>query len=83
MPVPALAARVPDPVVGGVLEDPEASGAEAHKFAKVNGIPVRHFVKDEKKEEVTRSYIQAAAAESASAVALAGVAQEKAVAWRS
>jgi hypothetical protein len=35
----------------------EAFAAEVHKFAKVNGIPVRHFVKGEKNEEVARSYV--------------------------
>jgi hypothetical protein len=61
----------------------EAFAAEVHKFAKASGIPVRQFAKGEKKEEIARPYIQAAAAAGTSAVALIGVAQEKAVVWRS
>lgn len=61
----------------------EAFAAQVHKFARQNGIPVRHFAKGEKKEEVARPYIQAAAAGGASAVALIGIAQEKASVWRS
>ena len=61
----------------------EAYVAEVHRFAKANGIPVRHFAKGEKKEEVARPYIQAAAAAGKGAVALIGIAQEKAVVWRS
>jgi hypothetical protein len=61
----------------------EAYVAEVHTFAKANGIPVRHFTKGEKKEEVARPYIEAAAASGSSAVALIGIAQEKASAWRS
>lgn len=60
-----------------------AFAAEVHMFAKANGIPVRQFAKGEKKEDVARPYIQAAAAAGTSAVALIGVAQEKAVVWRS
>ena len=61
----------------------EAFAAEVHKFAKANGISVRHFAKGEKKEEIARPYIQAASAAGMSAVALIGIAQEKAVVWRS
>jgi hypothetical protein len=61
----------------------EAYVAEVDKFAKVNGIPVRHFGKGEKKEQIARPYIEAAAVRGASAVALIGIAQEKAVVWRS
>ncbi|HEX6527269.1 MAG TPA: hypothetical protein VF070_45760 [Streptosporangiaceae bacterium] len=61
----------------------EAFAAGVHKFAKANGIPVRHFAKGEKKEQTARPYIEAAAAAGKSAVALIGIAQEKAVAWRS
>jgi hypothetical protein len=57
--------------------------AEVEEFAKVNGIPVRHFGKGENKEQIARPYIEAAAAGGASAVALIGIAQEKAVVWRS
>ena len=61
----------------------EAFAAEVHKFATANGISVRHFAKGEKKEEIARPYIQAASAAGMSAVALIGIAQEKAVVWRS
>jgi hypothetical protein len=56
---------------------------EVHKFAKASGIPVRYFAKGEKKEDVARPYIDAAAAAGTSRVALIGIAQEKAVTWRS
>jgi hypothetical protein len=61
----------------------EAYVNEVHKFAKANGIPVRYFAKGEKKEVVARPYIDAAAAAGTSGVALIGIAQEKAVTWRS
>jgi hypothetical protein len=61
----------------------QAFAAEVHRFARQNGIPVRHFAKGEKKEEIARPYIQAASAAGTSAVALIGIAQEKAVVWRS
>lgn len=61
----------------------EAFAAEVHRFAGQNGIPVRYFAKGEKKEEIARPYLQAVAARGTSAVALIGIAQEKAVVWRS
>jgi len=61
----------------------QAFAAEVHRFAGQNGIPVRYFAKGEKKEEIARPYIQAASAAGTSAVALIGIAQEKAVVWRS
>jgi hypothetical protein len=61
----------------------EAYAAEVRRFAKQNGIPVRYFAKGEKKEEVACPYVQAAAAGGKSRVALIGIAQEKASAWRS
>jgi hypothetical protein len=33
-----------------------------HKFAKANGIPVRYFTRGERKEEIARPFIEAAAA---------------------
>ncbi|MGH3305505.1 MAG: hypothetical protein ACRDOK_28350 [Streptosporangiaceae bacterium] len=57
--------------------------AEVHEFAKANGIPVRHFVRGEKKKQIARPYIEAAAAGGGSKVALIGIAQEKASVWRS
>lgn len=40
----------------------EAYTARVRSFAKENGIPVRYFAKGEKKEEIARPYIEAAAA---------------------
>jgi hypothetical protein len=73
-PIPSLAAF-------GKIGD--AYVAEVHKFAKANGIPVRYFAKGEKKEEIARPFIEAAAADGAGKVALIGIAQEKASVWRS
>jgi hypothetical protein len=62
----------------------QAYVAEVHRFAKANGIPVRHFGKGENKEQAARPYLEAAtAAGGKGKVALIGVAQEKAVVWRS
>ncbi len=62
----------------------EAYVAEVHKFAKASATPVRYFARGEKKEEVARPYIEAAAAEGGTGkVALIGIAQEKASVWRS
>jgi hypothetical protein len=61
----------------------EVYAAEVHRFAKANGIPVRHFAKGEKKEEIARPFIEAVAGGGKSAVALIGIAQEKASVWRS
>jgi hypothetical protein len=72
---------IPSSAAFGKIGDAYAAGV--HKFAKANGIPVRHFAKSEKKEEIARPYIEAAAAARSSAVALIGIAQEKASAWRS
>jgi hypothetical protein len=61
----------------------DAYVAAVGAFAADNAIPVRHFAKGEKKEEMARPYIEAAAAAGKSAVALIGIAREKAVRWRS
>jgi hypothetical protein len=61
----------------------EAYVAEVHRFAKAHGIPVRYFAKGEKKEEIARPFIEAVAATGKGAVALIGIAQEKASVWRS
>jgi hypothetical protein len=61
----------------------EAYVAEVHRFAGAHGIPVRHFTKGEKKEEIARPFIEAVAATGKGAVALIGIAQEKASVWRS
>jgi hypothetical protein len=58
--------------------------ADIHRFAKENGIPVVHFAKGDKKEEIARPLIDAAAREGgAGKVVLIGIAQEKASVWRS
>jgi hypothetical protein len=62
----------------------QAYVTEVHRFAKASGIPVRYFAKGEKKEEVARPFIEAAAAEGGPGkVVLIGIAQEKAPVWRS
>ena len=62
----------------------EAYAAEVHRFAKANGVPVRRFAKGESKEQVARPYLEEAARKGgAGTVALIGIAQEKAVVWRS
>jgi hypothetical protein len=72
---------IPSAAAFGKIGD--AYAAEVHRFARENSIPVRYFAKGERKEEIARPFIQAAAAKGASAVALIGIAQEKASAWRS
>jgi hypothetical protein len=72
---------IPSSAAFGKIAD--AYVAEVDKFARVNGVPVIRFAKGEKKEEIARPYIEAAAARGDSAVALIGIAQEKAVRWRS
>jgi len=58
--------------------------AEVHRFAEQHGIPVIHFAKGECKEEIARPFLDRAAAEGGDGrVALIGIAQEKATAWRS
>ena len=53
------------------------------RFAQKHHIPVVHFQKGQKKEEVARPYLEAAAREGQDRVVLIGIAQEKASAWRS
>jgi hypothetical protein len=62
----------------------EAYVAEVHRFAKASGIAVIHFAKGQNKEQIARPYIEAAAADGGKGkVALIGIAQEKALTWRS
>jgi hypothetical protein len=62
----------------------EAYVAGVHRYARAQGIPVVRFAKGDRKEEIARPYLQAAAAEGgAGRVALVGIAQEKAPVWRS
>ncbi|MGO9081615.1 MAG: hypothetical protein ACLQDY_21660 [Streptosporangiaceae bacterium] len=72
---------IPSSAAFGKIGD--AYVAEVHKFARASGIPVRYFARGEKKEEIARPCIEAAAAGGKGAVALIGIAQEKASAWRS
>jgi len=72
---------IPSSAAFGKIGD--AYVAEVDKFARANAIPVRRFAKGEKKEEIARPYIEAAAAAGKSAVVLIGIAQEKTSVWRS
>lgn len=54
-----------------------------HAFAKEHCVPIVKFEKRQVKEEIARPYIEAAAREGRESVVLIGIAQEKAVAWRS
>jgi hypothetical protein len=72
---------IPSSAAFGKIGD--AYAAQVHKFAKASGVPVVHFAKGQSKEQIARPYIQAAAGAGKSAVALIGIAQEKALVWRS
>jgi hypothetical protein len=62
----------------------KAYEAAIRNFARENAIPVIRFAKGDKKEEIARPYLEAAAAGGGrGTVALIGVGQEKASAWRS
>jgi hypothetical protein len=62
----------------------EAYAAEIRRFAKEQGVPVIRFAKGDKKEEIARPYLDAAAAQGGDGrVAVIGIAQEKAPVWRS
>ena len=62
----------------------QAYAEEVYRFAKEHGVPVRRFAKGESKEEIARPLMEAAAAEGgAGRVVLIGIAQEKALVWRS
>ena len=74
--------RIPSSAAFGKIGD--AYVAEVHRWAKENGIPVRHFAKGENKEEIARPLIEAAEREGGDGrVVLIGIAQEKAPVWRS
>jgi hypothetical protein len=54
------------------------------RWAKVEGVPIHYFKKGEKKEAIAEPRLEAAAKEGGEGrVALLGIAQEKASAWRS
>jgi hypothetical protein len=62
----------------------QAYVAEVHRWAEANGVPVVHFAKGENKEAVARPLLDAAATEGGDGrVVLVGIAQEKALIWRS
>jgi hypothetical protein len=61
----------------------EAYVKAVYRFAEEHGIPVVLFEKDQNKEEVAKPYIEALVRGGKEGVAVIGVAQEKAVAWRS
>jgi hypothetical protein len=61
-----------------------AYSEEVHRWAEANGVPVIRFQKGENKEAVARPLLDAAAAEGGEGrVVLVGIAQEKALVWRS
>jgi hypothetical protein len=62
----------------------EAYVAAIHRWADVNGVPVRYFAKGENKEKIAEPLLRAAAQQGGDGkVVLIGIAQEKASAWRS
>jgi hypothetical protein len=74
--------RIPSSAAFGQIG--ERFAAELMRWAKANGIPVRHFAKGENKEAIARPLIEAAATEGGEGrVVLLGIAQEKASVWRS
>jgi len=74
--------RIPSSAAFGKIG--EAFIAEIHRWAQEHGVPVRHFQKGEKKEAIAEPLLEAAAKEGGDGrVVLIGIAQEKAVAWRS
>jgi hypothetical protein len=73
--------RIPSSAAFGKIG--EGYVAEIHRWAKANGVPVVHFEKGQNKEEFARPLLEAAAAEGEGRVVLVGIAQEKALVWRS
>lgn len=72
---------IPSPVALGRIG--KAFIAALDRFAADHDIPKVRFVKRQSKEDVARPYLQAAQREGRFGVVLVGVAQEKALAWRS
>ena len=57
---------------------------DIHEFAQRNRIPIVHFKKGERKEEVARPFMEAASREgNRGQVVLIGIAQERSSIWRS
>ena len=74
--------RIPSSAAFGKLG--EAYVAAVHRWAKDQGVPVRCFRKGENKEAIARPLIAAAAkAGGDGRCVLIGIAQEKALVWRS
>lgn len=74
--------HIPSSAAFGQIGD--AYVREIHEFAKRSGIPIVHFEKRQKKEEVARPFLEAAMREgNKGRVVLIGIAQEKASIWRS
>jgi hypothetical protein len=74
--------RIPSSAAFGQIGRHYAEGIE--RWAKAEGIPIRHFQKGEDKEAVVAPLIEIAAKEGGvGKVVLIGVAQEKASVWRS
>ena len=73
--------KIPSSAAFGKLG--EAYVKAVYQFAEGHHIPVVHFQKGQKKEEVARPYLEAAAREGQDRVVLIGIAQEKASVWRS
>ena len=82
--IPARTARLRVPLLEGFGEVGKAYETAIRNFAKENAVPVIRFAKGDNREEIARPYLEAAAAEGGKGkVALIGVGQEKASAWRS
>jgi len=87
---PGLVARFllqrgyPIPSSAALGEIGEKYVAEVQRWAKAEGVAVRYFKKGEKKEAIALPLLEAAAKEGGQGrVAMLGIAQEKASAWRS
>ena len=73
--------KIPSSAAFGKIGD--AYVKAIHQFAKQHEIPIVTFKKGQKKEDVARPYLEAAAQEGKDRVVLIGIAQEKAIAWHS
>lgn len=73
--------KIPSSAAFGQIGD--AYVKAIHEYAKEHQIPVVYFEKGQKKEDVARPYLEAAAREGKERVVLIGIAQEKASSWRS
>ena len=74
--------EIPSSAAFGKIGD--AYVAEIHRWARVNGVPVRRFAKGENKEAIARPLLAVAEREGGEGkVVLIGIAQEKTPVWRS